>query len=347
MGRRMEGKRMLTEIVNERIVQGQPPFASCHGSHLALLANGDVLAVWFGGSREGEDDTAIWCARRTNGRWGAVHRLAGDGSEPHWNPVLLSKGNGEVLLFYKVGRSIKEWRTMVKRSSDDGRTWTEAEELVPGDRGGRGPVRNKVIVLSEGAWLAPASLEDGVWRAFADRSEDGGRHWEKSAEVCVPGSEQWDIRKVDSDIPVSEQSFYGRGVIQPTLWESAPGKVHMLLRSSEGWIHRSDSEDGGRTWTHAYPTSLPNNNSGIDVVRMHDGTLILCYNPVGQNWGPRTPLALSFSRDNGQTWSAPRILEDGEGEFSYPAIIADGHDVYLTYTWKRENIAFRRFRYSP
>ncbi|WP_052737040.1 exo-alpha-sialidase [Paenibacillus algorifonticola] len=73
----------------------------------------------------------------------------------------------------------------------------------------------------------------------------------------------------------------------------------MLLRSTEGFIFRSDSNDDGRTWCQAYPTPLPNNNSGIDVV-----------------------------------------LEDEPGEYSYPAIVSSGDELYVTYTWKRERIAF-------
>ena len=43
---------------------------------------------------------------------------------------------------------------------------------MPGDRGGRGPVKNKVIVLSDGTWLAGASLEPDAWDVFVDRSGD-------------------------------------------------------------------------------------------------------------------------------------------------------------------------------
>lgn len=49
----------------------------------------------------------------------------------------------------------------------------------------------------------------------------------------------------ESDIPVSDQSFHGRGVIQPTLWADDENHIHMLLRSTEGKIYRSDSADGG------------------------------------------------------------------------------------------------------
>ena len=67
-------------------------------------------------------------------------------------------------------------------------------------------------------------------------------------------------------------------------------------------IYRSDSKDGGNTWTEAYATELPNNNSGIDMIRSEDGKLFLVYNPVGVNWGDRTPISLAVSKDDGKTW---------------------------------------------
>lgn len=337
---------MFEEITNEWIMGKDKPFASCHASHLAVLPGGDILAVWFAGSREGADDSAIWCSRRTGGKWSQPVQIAAGEGEPCWNPVLMNLPGGELLLFYKIGRLIKEWRTLCKTSKDGGRTWSEASELVAGDRGGRGPVRNKVAVLSDGAWIAPASVEDGIWTSFADRSDDQGLTWKRSEDIGIPGIDRKDIHAVRSDIPVSEQSFYGRGVIQPSVWESRPGQVHMLMRSSEGFIYRSDSQDGGLHWSEAYPTTVPNNNSGMDVVRMDDGTLVLCCNPVGINWGPRTPLVLMASSDNGLTWTKEAVLEEGEGEFSYPAIIADGDHIYLTYTWNRVNIAYRKLRRS-
>ncbi len=67
-------------------------------------------------------------------------------------------------------------------------------------------------------------------------------------------------------------------------------------------IFRSDSIDYGATRSVARATSLPNNNSGIDLVSMQDGTLILALNPVNGNWGKRYPLSLIASRDNGESW---------------------------------------------
>mmetsp|Transcript_54339 Transcript_54339/g.172587 ORF Transcript_54339/g.172587 Transcript_54339/m.172587 type:complete len:463 (+) Transcript_54339:344-1732(+) len=347
---------------------GQAPTPQCHATTLLNLPGGKVMMGWFGGTFESAEDVKIFTAvRSSDGSWGKpvmsakVHRnvpyngkkLPGEparkGGEPHWNPVLHCADTsgeflrtavcpGKVLLYFKVGWKIPEWETFVTASEDGGATWEKPRELVPGDHGGRGPVKNKVLVLSSGTWVAPASLENGLgnlkkaWRGFVDISEDGGVTWVKSSEVQPPHPEKW-------------------GAIQPTLWESRPGHVHMLMRSSKGHrarVWRADSEDGGRTWGAAYQTELPNNNSGLDVVRLpKSGTLVLAYNP---SEGDRYPMRLAFSEDNGKTWPEGHDVEVERGhvkdhhEFSYPAIVSwpagDEEGFSLSYTWHRMRPAY-------
>lgn len=320
------------------VVSGEPPFPCCHASTVVSLPDGSYYAAWFAGSVEGAGDVNIWGACCVNGCWQSPSIIK-QSDEVHWNPVLMVDGDGSLLLFYKVGSIIASWRTLWSRSVDGGASWSESTELVSGDCGGRGPVRNKVIVLKDGSWLAPASLEDGGnWRSFADRSTDGGRTWVKSADITLP-HDCTGYNKVETAIAVSEQSFKGRGLIQPTLWESASG-THMLMRTTEGFIYRSDSRDGGATWCAAYPTALPNNNSGIDLVAVGEGEIYLVCNPVGGNWAERTPLTVMYSQDDGTTWESCLTLEDKAGEYSYPAIIQAGDNLLITYTWDRKNIAF-------
>mgnify|MGYP000178729678 FL=1 len=277
----------------------------CHASTLLKIGPDRFLAAWFGGTKEGNGDVAIWFTRGNEEHFEEPKILA-QSEEAHWNPVLFRVDEKKIIIFYKVGNEISKWRTMYRVSEDNGETFGEEKELVPGDQGGRGPVRNKPIRLKSGRILAPGSTEQGIWKAFVDRSDDDGKTWNKSQEVAISQLEyksgERTVGKDDSSIPVSEQSFYGRGVIQPTLWESIPDQVHMLLRSTEGMIYRSDSKDGGNTWTEAYATELPNNNSGIDMIRSEDGKLFLVYNPVGVNWGDRTPISLAVSKDDGKTW---------------------------------------------
>lgn len=302
-------------------------FTECHASTVLPLPGGNVLAAWFAGSREGADDVSIWLGRRSGDAGWTVEKIAKCDDSPHWNPVLFQKENGEILLFFKMGKPIPRWKTMVMSSVDGGTRWSAPRELVPGDEsGGRGPVRCKPVYNDAGAILAPASVEtQTAWDAFVDISRNGGGTWTKAP------------------VPLVRSGLAGKGIIQPTLWRSGGEAVHMLLRSTEGRVYRSDSQDGGMSWSPAYPTGLPNNNSGIDVAPVGE-RLALIYNPVGEDWGRRTPLCLTVSGDNGQSWGPDFAMEDIEGEFSYPAMAQMDGILHITHTWRRQTIEYWRMR---
>lgn len=311
-----------------------------HASTLLELADGGILAAWFQGSRESAADVAICGSRRIQGRWEPVRTLAKVGEMAHWNPVLRRGDDGRIVLYFKVSTTISDWQTFFVESRDDGLTWSVAQELVPGDNsGGRGPVKNKCLRLSDGSWLAGASVERGAWDVFTDRSEDDGRSWRRSELIRRPA-----VRTED------KSRNYELGVIQPSLWEWAPGKVSMLVRSNAGRLYRSDSEDYGRSWCELYATELPNNNSGIDLVKRRDGKLVLLGNSTASNWGGRGRLVAWVSEDNGVSWSEELVVcecKDGEqpagcpNELSYPCIIelSDGR-LAACHTWHRCRMRF-------
>lgn len=311
----------------------------CHASTMALAHDGTLVASWFEGSAEGNDDVSIyWACQQPGSSWGKARRIPDHPQLPHWNPILHTDG-ATMHLFFKVGRRIETWSTWVASSKNNGRTWSAAVPLVPGDLGGRGPVRNKILQTANSHWLAPASLEGNQWRSFVDRSEDRGRTWQMSSPITIKPAHTGSTKGPDSAPPVSPQSFTGRGVIQPALWQSRHEHIHMLMRSSEEWIFRSDSSDNGRTWSQPYATDIPNNNSAIDVTQTRDGALVLVCNPVQKNWGPRSPLSVFTSTDNGATWQRQLDLEDETGEFSYPCVLAVDDVVHVSYTWRRQRIA--------
>lgn len=322
-------------------------FAACHASTQALLPGGRQLVAFFAGAREGAADTAIWLAERAGGTWQAPVRLLAESGLAHWNPVLHAEGE-RVWLFYKVGADVQRWTTRVVVSQDGGRSWSAPAPLVAGDSTPRGPVKNKLARLADGTWLAGGSVEsDRAWDAFADLSPDHGLSWQRvdipfdhrpPAPAATPGKTWAGLAGEALWENDPARAFAWDGVIQPTVWQSRPGAAHMLLRSTRGRIYRADSADGGRSWSPAVPTALPNNNSGIDLVRLDDGTLVLACNPVAGNWGQRTPLSLLASHDNAASWSAPLDIATGPGEFSYPAIIAGDGRLHLTYTWDRRTI---------
>lgn len=297
---------------------------SCHASTVLPLDDGSVIAAWFAGSSESDDDVKILTSvRGTDGKWGEPIRVSADPNVAHWNPVLFQNDDGTITLYFKVGKNTQYWKTYYSTSTD-GKVWATPKELVPGDNsGGRGPVKNKPIRLKNGTILAPGSTEiDDKYRCFVDISTDNGKTWNRTPEINS-----------------SFLRFFKVPMIQPTLWESKDGSVHMFTRTKVGKIYRSDSYDGGKTWCTAYATNLPNNNSGIDLDTDDSGRIFLAYNPVGIP-GIRTPLVLSVSTDDGKTFTKIKTFERGLAEYSYPAVVVKGDTIHITYTYERDYIAY-------
>ena len=309
------------------------PTAQAHASNLCLF-QGRLYLAYFGGSHEDADDVDIYVARREDdGSWREPVRVSAGEDLPHWNPVMLPMED-HIELFFKYNRPIPRWQSMRVSLDGDLRPVSGIREVVPGDRGGRGPVKNKCLRLASGRVLAPASLEEGTWRPFVDISDDGGLSFSRLAPIPL-------LRDGEA-VPDDRRPYClarRQGAIQPTLWQDESGGVHALMRSSEGEILRSDSCDDGETWCPAYFTGLPNNNSGIDLARMDSGIIALALNPVRGDWAARTPLCLYLSRDGGDSFEPCLTLEDQPGEYSYPCVIAERNRLYVSCTYNREKIA--------
>ena len=322
---------MKFDIKREFVIDDtNSPTRSSHASTVVVMNNGEIGVAWFGGKDEGFDDVDIWFSSKGKKGWSKAVRISAADDIPHWNPVLFQKDDGSLILFFKVGKKIPDWQTYYSVSNDYGKSWSTPVELVEGDTcGGRGPVKNKAIRLQSGRILAPTSTEqNNEWKCFIDVSDDDCNSWTKTDYIARP-------------------KRYGKTVemIQPTLWESSPNNVHMLVRTKSHYIYRSDSTDGGKTWCPAYKTDLFNNYSGIDIARTDSGRLFLVLNPV-KSHSYRSPLAVICSDDNGKTWNLGAVLECMPGEYSYPAIVAKGNELYITYTWNRKRICFAKVTVS-
>ena len=163
------------------------------------------------------------------------------------------------------------------------------------------------------------------WKTYYATSTDG-RSWSTPREL-VPGDNS------------GGSTWFKVPMIQPTLWQSADGSVHMFTRTKVGKIYRSDSYDNGKTWCRAYATKLPNNNSGIDLDTDDQGRIFLAYNNIGLP-GIRTPLVLSVSTDDGKTFTKIKTFEKGLAEYSYPSVVVKGDTIHITYTYERDYIAY-------
>jgi predicted neuraminidase len=310
-------------LVNEFIYE-RAPYPSAHASTIVETTSHELVAAWFGGTRERNPDVGIWLSRRQKSGWTpsveVANGMQSDGTRyPTWNPVLFQPRNGPLMLFYKVGPSPESWWGMLRTSNDAGRTWSESRRLPDGILG---PIKNKPVHLADGTILSPTSTESesepSRWRIHFERSNDGGTTW----TATQPLNDGTTIAAIQPSILFRERI--------------GGDKLLALGRTRQGKVFTTSSDDAGKTWSAlALIDDLPNPNAGIDAVTLADGRQLLVYNPVARG---RTPLAVALSRD-GRTWTKVLTLEDQPGEYSYPAVIqsSDGR-VHITYTWKRERV---------
>lgn len=319
------------------------PFASCHASTIVELHNGDLLAAWFGGTAEGKPDVAVWSARRTASGWSAPVELAREPNIAAYNPVFFYTKDGTLWLYYKFGPHPSSWTAARRWSKDDGKTWSPIEHLPAGLYG---PIRAKPLVMSDGTVVSGTSVESYLsWACWIERSTDNGKTWARLGPIAVaPQSSpnQGFVSQIASNLPALLDWRLTRGIIQPSVIQLHGNHLRLYARSRAltDKIYISDSNDAGQTWTHAHPIDVPNPNSGIDAVALPDGRVVLVYNNTPVD---RSPLNLAVSTD-GEHFRMFHTLENGPGEYSYPAMIVgrDGN-LHITYTWKRKRIRYVRF----
>jgi len=308
------------------------PQPSAHAATLAELPDGRIAAAWFAGSREGARDVAIhfatfdgttWSAPRPVVTRGQAQRDAGRLVRKLGNPVLAGDAGGNLHLWF-VSVGYGGWAGSAINhavSSDGGQSWGAAKRLVTSPFWNVSTlVRTPPLALADGGFGLPAYHEFAAKHAEWLRLDANGRVLDKAR---IPGSRQ---------------------TLQPAV--AALDATHALAMMRDtgpaNRIRMAASDDAGLHWQDTRATALPNPNASVALLRMHDGRLLLAWNPQTAN---RDKLALSLSRDEGATWSAPKIVEDGPGgEFSYPALL-QGRDgtVHLAYTWQRRTIKHLAF----
>lgn len=254
-------------IVKDEFLYESASFPECHGATIVELENGDLVASFFGGTKERNPDCCIWVCRKPKGEtnWSAPY-LAADGvfnlDDPQaalagiteestpanagpvapnfdgdtmtayrkacWNPVLFQIPNGDLILFYKIGLKVSDWSGWLVRSKDGGKTWGKREPLP---KGFLGPIKNKPEYI-DGRIICPSSTEGGGgWRIHFEISDDKGKTWKMvgpvEAEVNLPTV----LRKAGSvNINDQEGGEAIRGKDQKPIYAIQPS----ILRHEDG-----------------------------------------------------------------------------------------------------------------
>lgn len=296
-----------------------PQQPSVHCATLCQLADGTLLAAWFGGTRELAGDVVLLMARLQPGGsdWSAPEILLRVPGQALGQPVFLPLADGRLRFFCNVVPVDGRWvdaQPHCQDSTDGGHSWGPLQPLLdyPGLM-----FRSKPLQLP-GRILLPA-YDEREWQSRILLSDDGGASWRLGAPLISP-----------------------RGNIHACLVALPDGRVLAYMRTGGpgGVIWRAESADAGDSWAEPQPTAIPNPNAGIDLIRLQGGDLLLACNPVARG---RTPLALLLAAPD-ERWGPPRLLEQEPGEYSYPTLLQtqDGL-VQLVYTWRRERIQHLTF----
>ncbi|MCA9024035.1 MAG: exo-alpha-sialidase [Planctomycetaceae bacterium] len=259
--------------------------------------------------------------------------------ENHWkhnvkHPNLVRLSNSEILFSYVGWDSNSQRNVFLKRSTDNGETWSEQVQIS--EPGWYCNNADRALRLSTGRVLIPAHgpfaekyvggtpYRGGDLHSFVFYSDDGFQTWRRSSD---------------------SMTAHGRGCHEPSIVELNDGRLMCFLRNTNECLYRSYSEDGGDHWSTPHPTKLPSPESPSCVKRIPStGNLLLVWNHVASksNW-PRTPLTAAISRDEGQTWTDFQDIDNRpDFDAAYPSVTFLGDEVLIAcYTrptsWARDS----------
>lgn len=310
------------------------PVVHNHAAFLQWLPDGTLTCAWFGGTLEGRSDIFIHLATLAPGSdtWSAADRVSDDPDRSEQNPVVFSDPEtGAPGLFHTAQPGGRQEECVVRfRPLERGADGVRSGEPRTVDLPKGTFIRAQVTLRDDGAWMLPL---------FLCRTANGAR-WTGSHDVAAVATstdrgETWDIVEVPNST----------GCVHMTLVPLGGERMAALFRRRQAdFVYRTESTDGGRTWSAPEATDVPNNNSSVVAIALRDGRVALLCNPVNAEqsdarreslydelgegddgradptggvaaiWGvPRAPLTLCISEDGGRTFPLRRNVEDGPG----------------------------------
>ena len=96
--------------------------------------------------------------------------------------------------------------------------------------------------------------------------------------------------------------------MEPHIAELEDGRLIAIMRTDQGHVYRTYSEDQGEHWSESEPIPEIVAPESMPSLERIPGTndLVLLYNhhfvPGGDHGGRRNPLTMALSRDGGSTW---------------------------------------------
>ena len=253
---------------------------------------------------------------------------------------LMRMNNEDIGLFYLVRKEENDTRLHLRRSSDEGQTWSEALLCIPPE--GYYVVNNdRVIKLSNGRIIAPTSYHRNGYSSVKP-----GVRWDSRGEVIFFISDDdgltWSEGPSKNLLPFNKYS--NSGLQEPGLIELENGVLWSWSRTDLSYQYEMFSFDKGETWTAPQPSRFTSPCSPMSVKRIPTSrNLLAVWNPIpnyngraehaGKAWnGGRNPFVCAVSEDDGNTWGSYKLIEDEQDHgYCYTAIHFVGESALLAY----------------
>lgn len=322
------------EIVVERLFGPEIPGRYKHPPSITELDNGDLYVVYYGGEGEYEGDTAVFGSRLAKGakEWTRPRNVADTPGRSEGNAAVWQAPDGVVWLFYVVnyGPTWSTSRIKYKISRDRAETWSDSDVLAF-ELGSM--VRGRPIVLNDGDYLLGVYHETGEDRertasdtmSYFFRFHPPTRTWTETNRIA---SKNGNLQPAAAQITDDYLVAYCRpgGDFEPN-----PNR----------FVIRSESRDGGRTWSKGEDTEFRNPNSAVDFLRLRNGHLLLVFNDT--NLGDRMPLTAAISTDGDRTYPHRRHIVNVPGDTAaYPVAIQTKDDkIHVVYTSQERTVVNR------
>lgn len=221
-----------------------------------------------------------------------------EGGAAVWAPSLLRMADGSVGLFHLRQVSREDCRLVLRRSDDEARTWG-AGAFVTSEPGAYAVAADRAVRLRGGRLLVPAVRHAVPGVPWDERgtavffvSDDDGASWRRTAaELRGPGA---------------------GGLREPLVVELKDGRLLLLAASDSGVLYRARSADGAETWSEPAAAGVPSAGRGLAAGRLPGtGDLLVVRALAPPAEGQAGPaLAATLSRDEGETWSKDKALEE-------------------------------------
>ena len=271
-----------------------------HQPSVAALPNGDLIVAWFSTDREAGREMTVLASRLKYGakEWDAPFEFYKVPDRNMTGTSLYYDSSGACLIHLngvEAGGWWKNLAVVMRRSYDNGATWTRSKLVMPEHCPGHQLIAG-MKTLSDGTLMQVCdATPDMTGGSIVWLSRDGGETWE------TKGGQIMGIHAGCVELSDGTLLAFGRGVSLP----GDDGLPRMPV---------SRSTDRGATWnSSASPFPSIGGGQRLVLLRLHEGPLLIVSFDNSKT-GPSGMFA-SLSYDEGQTWTKPKYITDGKEQF--------------------------------